>query len=132
MEKNNPAIGCIFGILILLFMTFMFTGISFIFISIFPMIIFITIVIIIAINATSNRRRTSYSSNYINEQNHQLYTHNPYKIVKHYPKQNEIIEEKEFSLMRTPVARFCQYCGTRLDQEGNYCHGCGSKIRGGI
>jgi len=96
------------------------------------MIIFIIIILVIIINATSNRRRTSYSSNYINEQKYQPYAHNPYRITNGIPKQIEIINEKESSSLRTPVARFCQYCGANLDQEGIYCHGCGSKIRGGI
>lgn len=132
MEQNNPVIGCIFGIFIFVFMTFMFTGISFIFISFFPMIIFIIIMIIIIVNASSNRRRKSFNSNYFNEQNDHHYSHNPYKIVNGYPKQIEVIAEKDISSSRTPVTRFCQYCGSKLDQEGDYCHGCGSKIRGGI
>ena len=132
MPQNNPTIGCIFGMLIFVFLAFMFTGMSFIFIPIFPMIIFIIIIIIIAINTTSHRRSTPYSSNYLNEQDNQHYTQNPYKIVNDYPKQNKVIVEKETSSLRTPLTRFCQYCGTQLDQEGNYCHGCGSKIRGEI
>lgn len=130
MEQNNPAIGCIFGIFIVLFMTFMFTGISFIVFSIFPIIIFIIIVIIIVINANSNRRRAPYSSNYSSEQNNHLYTHNPYKIANGYQKQVEVINETEVSSSRIPIAQFCQYCGTKLE-GGDYCYGCGSKIRGG-
>ena len=132
MAQNNPTIGCIFGILIFVFMAFMFTGISFLFIPIFPMIIFIIIIIVIAINANSNRKRGSYNSNYTTGQKTQQFTHNPYKMVNGNSRQDEIIQEKEISSLSPPIAQFCQYCGAKLDHEGNYCHGCGSKIRGEI
>ena len=123
MVRNNPAAGCIFALFGLIFVGFFLLQLPFMFFSLFPMIIFIIIIFGIIISSSSHRQREMR----FNEQNSQAPSFNPYRVTNSKPKQIKIQEKKPESYLHQKIS-FCYFCGTQLEEDEIFCHGCGIKI----
>lgn len=124
MHQRNSAAGIVICIISLVLFGLFFGLRPLIGFSFFPMFpaIFIFIFIIIAA-ATSVGNSKNRHKNYYNNQNYsQVPLKNPY-IVQNARKIE--IQEDTKELIR---ARYCQYCGVKIDRDANYCHSCGTNL----
>lgn len=123
MTRNNPAVGCIFAIIIFTFAGVFLLRIPFMFFSFFPLIILIIIIFAVITSASSRRQR----ENRINELNSQNQQRNPYRVVN--SNQNQVeFQNKEILSNSNQKVRFCYFCGIQLEKDAIFCHGCGIKV----
>ena len=132
MSRNNNPAGVIIGLLIFVYLGFVFfmpnMG-SFPIFKVFPGVFIIIFIASIAA-ITSNKRRSTTNNAFKNENQVNAQKLNPYRVeynsqehiqTSHYQRVEEEIELK-------PIIRYCQFCGTKIERDAMFCHSCGSKL----
>jgi hypothetical protein len=131
MSRNNNPAGIIIGLILFAYIGFIFLFPNMRFFPIFTIFpsFFIIIFIISIATIASNKRRTTPNSVYKIENQGNNRIRNPYRVqfpqeavkTSRYQKVEEDDEE-------SPIVRFCQFCGTKIERDAIFCHRCGSKL----
>ncbi len=95
-------------------------------------LIFISIFMIAAAYASSgkSKRCKSGEKKFDQSSQQQVPKANPYIVrgsVRNDVK-SLLVEDYKPIEPTKPKARFCQFCGTRIDRDARFCHQCGSKL----
>jgi len=138
MSTKISAIGPILGLLIggvICFVVFTNIFNVFVFFPIFPFGLILIIGIGAAVAARARqqqftnqpyRARENVSYRYVDNQD-SYSENNPYLIQKDEVRNQEITGTKKTE--KAPeFSRYCQYCGIKIDENGNFCHGCGTQL----
>ena len=135
MPRNNSIIGSIIGLIIFLgFGVFFLFGWGsfniFNFLPFFPMI-FIIAILGIAGAASANVRRSSCCSPKSHNQ-YQYYSQDPPRSNPYTVKNSSSSTVRAINIEdakpENPRANFCQFCGSRTERDGVFCHQCGAKM----
>ena len=136
MPRNNSIVGSIVGLIIFLgFGVFFLFGLSpFTFFGImpfFPMIFFIIIIGGIVGAASASSRRSSCCSPKSHNQ-YQYYSQDPPRSNPYTVKNSSSSTVRAINIEdakpENPRANFCQFCGSRTERDGVFCHQCGAKM----
>lgn len=127
MHQNNSAVRiglCMIGLVIfgLIFSLHSYTVYSF-----FPLMpgifIFVIVVIIAAVSVENSKNRNN--SRYKNNYSYQSSWNNPYVVQNFKEVPSEV---KEHPTEVQAQAKYCHYCGVKLDGQAVYCHNCGTYL----
>jgi len=138
MSRNNSTAGSLIGLIVFLgFGAFFLFGLSpftfFSFIPFFPIIFVIFIIGIVGAASASSKH--SKRSTCCSPMSHNHYQYDTQKVPRSNP---YIVNASSNSTIRQihiedvepeiPKANFCQYCGTKKDNNAKYCYMCGIKL----
>ncbi len=132
MSRNNNPAGVVIGLLVFLYIGFVFFIPRMGFYPVFTIFPGIFILIFIASMATiiSNKRSSTANRAFKNENQINIQKPNPYRVENRSQDHltNSSYQRVEEEIEVKPIIRFCQYCGTRIERDSMFCHNCGIKL----